>query len=85
VKDELADLLQEMAAELESAPPSAHAEHLAETAAHLARELTEHRGEGPLAAAKHALEAAAARADAKAPVATGLARRFIELLADIGI
>jgi hypothetical protein len=85
VQRELADLLEELAGELESAAPSPHAEHLAESAAHLAQELNEQRGKGPLAAAVQRLKDAAARAEAKAPVATGLARRLVDVLADIGI
>src|SRR5829696_2300660 len=85
VQRELADLLEELAGELESAAPSAHAEHLAESAAHLAHELHERRGLGPVGAAVQRLNEAAARAEARAPVATGLARRLIDVLADIGI
>src|SRR4051794_6076617 len=85
VQREPADLLEELAGELESAAPSPHAEHLAESAAHLAHELHERRGMGPLAAAVQRLKEAATRAEAKAPVATGLARRLVDVLADIGI
>jgi len=85
IRDELADLLDELAGELGAAPPSPHAEHLAESAAHLARELHDRRAEGPLGLAKERLGEAAARAESKAPVATGLARRLVDLLADLGI
>jgi hypothetical protein len=82
---ELADVLDELATELAKIPESPQAGHLAESAAHLVDELRGERAEGPLAAAKHRLEEAAARAEAKAPVATGLAFRLVDLLAEIGI
>lgn len=85
VQQELADLLDELAVELEAAPPSAQADHLAMSAAHVAQELHDRGDEGPLGAAKQRLNEAAARAEAKAPVATGLARRLIDVLADLGI
>ncbi len=85
VQKELADLLDEMAGELASAPASPQAEHLADTAASLARELHEQGASGPIDAAKQRVVEAAARAETNAPVATGLAMRFVELLAEIGI
>jgi hypothetical protein len=85
VQRDLADLLEELAGELESAAPSPHAEHLAESAAHVAHELHQERGVGRVGAAVQRLKEAAARAEAKAPVATGLARRLVDVLADIGI
>jgi hypothetical protein len=85
VKEELADLLHELAAELQNTPRSAQTDHLLESAAHLARGIHEKRDQGLLAAAKERLASAAALAEAKAPVATGVARQFINILADVGI
>lgn len=84
-QQELADLLVEMAGELAAAPASPQSQHLAESAATLAHALHEEHTGGPLDAAKKRVIEAAARAEAKAPVATGLARQFVDLLAEIGI
>jgi hypothetical protein len=40
---------------------------------------------GLLAAARHRFEAAVTRAELEAPMATGIARRLIETLANLGI
>ena len=85
VQGELADLLEEMAAELETAGASSLSTHLAESTAHLAEELHRRKDVGLLGAAKERLDEAAARAESKAPVATGLARRLIDVLSEIGI
>jgi hypothetical protein len=82
---ELADLVAELATTIDPAAPSPQAAHLAEAAAHLVQALHERHDAGPIAAARRRLEDAAARAEARAPVATGLARRLIDTLADIGI
>jgi hypothetical protein len=80
----LADLLAELAGAVGSGGPGPEATHLAESAARAARALGEpHRGS--LTAARERLEAAAARAGAEAPVATGVALRLIDLLSEIGI
>jgi hypothetical protein len=81
----LADLLDELAGELRTTAPSPQADHLAESAAHLAMELNEHRDLGLLGSATERLKDAAARAETKAPVATGVARQLIDILADLGI
>jgi hypothetical protein len=85
VQGELADLLEEMADELQTAGTSSHSTHLAESTAHLAEQLHRRKDVGLLGAAKERLDEAAARAEAKAPVATGLARRLIDVLSEIGI
>lgn len=82
---ELADLVAELAGTIDPAAPSPQAAHLADAAAHLVRALHERHDAGPIAAARRRLEEATALAEAKAPVATGLARRLIDTLADIGI
>lgn len=82
---ELADLVEELAGTLDPSHPSSQATHLAETTAHLVQALHDQSGAGPLAQARERLEAAVAQVDARAPVATGLARRIVDLLADLGI
>lgn len=85
VQKELADLLEAMAGELAAGPVSPQAEQVAETTVSLARELHEQRVGGPLEAAKQRVIETAARAEAKAPVTTGLALRLVDLLSEIGI
>lgn len=82
---ELADLLGELAGALEHPAPSAQADHLAQSAAHLARALEHQAKPGPIAEARRRLEDAAANAEVRAPVATGIVRRMIAALADLGI
>lgn len=84
-RGELADLVAELAEALGPAAPSPQVDHLAEAAAHLVQALHEKHDAGPIAAARRRLEDATARAEARAPVATGLARQLIDTLADIGI
>jgi hypothetical protein len=82
----VADLLEELARALApSAVPPEEKAHLAESAAHLAEAL--HQGEeaGALGTALERFEAAVARAEARAPMASGVARRLIETLANWGI
>jgi hypothetical protein len=81
----LADLMAELAGALGRGGTGPQLDHLAESAAQAARALHEQGQHGLLAAARERLEAAAARAEAKAPVATGVARRLIDVLAEIGI
>ena len=82
----VADLLEELARAL---PPAgvapAEASHLAESATHLAEALHRRHEAGALATALERFEASVARAQAKAPLATGIARRLIETLANLGI
>ena len=65
--------------------PTVQAEHLAESSTHLVEALHRRHHAGLIAAAKERLEEAASRAEAEAPVATGLARRLIDTLANMGI
>jgi hypothetical protein len=86
VQEALADLLEEMSNAL---PPTVAARsetaHLASSAASLARALHQPHSPNLLSAAKQRLEQAALRAEAQAPVATGIARRLLDTLADLGI
>ena len=80
----LADLMVELAGALGPGDTGPQAAHLAETAAQAARALNEPH-HGLLDAARARLEAAAVHAEARAPVATGVAWRLLDLLSEIGI
>jgi hypothetical protein len=83
---ELADLVEELAKVLASSPtPAPEAAHLAESAAHMAGALQQQKESGLLRTARHRLEEATVRAQAKAPLATGIVRRLLAALADLGI
>jgi hypothetical protein len=81
----LSELFAELAtcADLES--PGAPTAHLAETSAQLVHALHHQHDEGLIASATDRLKEVAARAEAEAPVATGVVRRFIDALSGIGI
>ncbi len=85
VQEALADLVNELIRVMDPHPPAAEAAHLAESSAHLVEALHRKHSAGLIAAAKDRLEEAATRAEAGAPVATGLARRLIDTLANLGI
>jgi len=81
----LADLVEELGEALDPAVASSpHAAHLAESSTHLLHALHQPH-EGLIASARQRLSAAAARAETDAPVATGIARRLIDALSDLGI
>ena len=82
----LAELVDELGTALtaSNAPP-AEVTHLAESAAHLAEALHEQQDRGLLANARDRLSAAVFQAEAQAPVASGLAMRLLDALANIGI
>lgn len=80
----LADILDELSKSLVPGPESSEQhKHLAESAAHLAEALHQQRDTGLIARARRRLEEAAVRAEA--PVATGIVRRLIDTLANLGI
>jgi hypothetical protein len=82
----LADLVDEFSKALApSTATSSETAHLAQTAASLARALHQQHNPTLLSAAKQRLEQAALRAEAQAPMATGVARRILDTLADLGI
>src|SRR3954471_20830623 len=81
----LADLVDELIRVMDPNAPAAQATHLAESSTHLVQALHRKHHAGLIAAAKERLEEAATRAEAEAPVATGLARRLIDTLANMGI
>ena len=85
-KRTLAELVDELSAALGSGEvPPAEVAHLAESTAHLAEALHEREDAGLLGGARDRLEQAALNAEARAPLAVGLARRLLDALANIGI
>ena len=85
VQEALADLVDELIRVIDPNAPAAEAAHLAESSAHLVHALHRKHHAGLIAAARQRLEDAATRAEAEAPLATGLARRLIDTLANLGI
>jgi hypothetical protein len=81
----LAGLLRNLAGELDKGEPSAQQEQLAESAAQLVRAVHDQHSPGLIAAARERLDAAVARAEAKAPVTTDLVLQLIDTLAHLGI
>ncbi|QDV33088.1 DUF4404 family protein [Tautonia plasticadhaerens] len=81
----LAELIDELGQALDPAAPPETAAHLASSASALARALHERRDEGLLSSTRARLDEAAAHAEAEAPFATQVVRRFLDLLAQIGI
>jgi hypothetical protein len=82
----VADLLDELARALPPADVApVEAAHLAETATHLAEALHQRHEFGVLTGALERFKKSVARAEARAPRATGIARRLIEALANLGI
>jgi Domain of unknown function (DUF4404) len=82
----LADLLDELRGQLEPVGAhSVHTAHVAEIVTRLARALHEKQHAGRLAPIQDRLEAALVRAEAEAPIAVGVVRRFVDALASIGI
>jgi hypothetical protein len=82
----LADLVDELVHSQHAAPlPEPEAVHLAESAAQLAQALQQPHESGLLKTAVQRLENVAARMEARAPVVTGVVRRLLAALADLGI
>jgi uncharacterized protein DUF4404 len=82
----LANLVEELSKALTPAAlTGGETAHLASSAAGLAQSLHQQASPTLLSAAKRRLEQAALRAEAQAPVATGIARRLLDALADLGI
>jgi hypothetical protein len=82
----LAELVDEIGNALEPGTvPSAELAHLAESTAHLAEVLHQRPEGGVLTAARDRLEQAALAVEYQAPVLTGLVRRLIDTLSNLGI
>jgi hypothetical protein len=85
-QEALANLLDELTEVKPAAPLGASdAAHLAESARQLTRALKEPRDAGLVAGAVTRLEAAATRIEARAPFVSGIVRRLLAALADLGI
>jgi Domain of unknown function (DUF4404) len=85
IRARAADLLDGLASDLQQAGPSAQKEQVAESAAQLVRAVQEEHEPGLIEAARERVEQAVAAAEAKAPVATDLVLRLIDVLAGLGI
>src|SRR5262245_15591390 len=83
-QQELADLMEELAGELAKSPGSRQTTRLGEHAARVAQALHQQQDKGLLASAKQKLEESALRAQEVAPLATGIVRRLIDTLANLG-
>jgi hypothetical protein len=84
-QQELADLVAELSQALAGNLTSAEAQHLGQNAVHMIKALHEQRDQDYLSAARDRLRDAAVRAEVKAPVATGIVRRLIDALTNLGI
>src|SRR5262249_54777291 len=85
-QEALADLVDELGKVVTPAAlTNSETAHLVTSAANLVQALRQQPNPSLLSAAKQQLERAAVRAETKAPVATGVARRILETLADLGI
>jgi hypothetical protein len=85
VRRKLADLVDELEATVHGELDAERAGHVRESVRHLVHAIRAQREEDPVGQAREQLEATVARTAAEAPVATGVARRLIEMLADLGI
>jgi hypothetical protein len=82
---QVADLLGNLAAELDQAEPSAQKELLTQTTTQLVQAVHDRHDPGLIEAARERLEEVVARAETKAPVATDVVLQLIDLLARLGI
>ena len=82
----LADLVEELSQALASESLSAQEKaHLAQTTENLARAVHEQHDQGLLSDARDRLEQAVVGIETRAPVATGVVRRLVDALANLGI
>jgi hypothetical protein len=82
----VAELLAELGDALQStALPAGEVAHLTETTTHLADSLRQGRDDGILTGARDRFEKAFEGVESRAPIAVGIARQFIEILASLGI
>jgi hypothetical protein len=83
---ELAQLVDELSQSLDPASlPEASRRHLDESKTHLVNALRGKADVGRLSATGRRLEEAALRLEAEAPQVTGILRRLIDILANLGI
>jgi hypothetical protein len=82
----LAELVEELSQALDPASlPEPARKHLEDNAAHLLQALQTPEQQGTLGAATKRLEEAALRLENEAPQVTGIVRRLIDALANLGI
>jgi|GEM_PF-1352413 len=85
-KQSLAALLEELGAELDpTGSISAPTAHLTDAVSNVVRALHESHSPGLLQVANDRLKQAALRAETEAPGLTGIAYRFLDMLASLGI
>ena len=82
---EVADLLGDLAEELDQPEPSDQTKHLARSTAQLVRAVNEQHEPGLIDAARERVEEAVARAEANSPVTTEIVLRLIDVLSSLGI
>lgn len=86
IRTVLADLVDELGRVLAAATvPPTEVAHLAQSTAQLAHAVHRREAPGRLAGARDRVEAAIIAAESKAPLTAGLARRLLDMLANIGI
>lgn len=86
VQRELADLMDQLARTIgPGGQASPETLRLSENAAHLVEALHEQHDEGLLKKAMHRLEESVVRAEASAPLATGIVRQLLDVLANLGM
>jgi Domain of unknown function (DUF4404) len=85
-RQSLAELVEELSQALAANPLSPASQgHLVEGTSNLVEALHQQQHAGLLASAGKRLEETAVRAEAEAPLATGIVRRLIDTLANLGI
>jgi hypothetical protein len=84
-REEVADLLGNLAAEMEQPGASAETKHLARSTVQLVQAVNDQHEAGLIEAARGRLEEAVATAEVNAPVATEIVLQLIDLLASLGI
>ncbi len=84
-QQDLADLMGELSQALAGNLSSEEAEHLGRSAVHMIQALHDQQGADYLTAARDRLRDAAVRAEVEAPAATGIVRRLMDMLANLGI
>jgi hypothetical protein len=85
VRNELADVIDELEAALRGELSAEEAERVRGDVRHVVEAIRRQHDENPVEAARERFEETVGRTAAEAPVASGVARRLIDLLADLGI
>lgn len=85
VRRELADVVEELEAAVHGELTVEDAAHVRSSVRHVIEAIRQQRDQTAPGHAVGQLEATVARTAAEAPVAAGVARRLIEMLADLGI